>query len=129
MKIKRSEISKRITFSELEENEKFKAVYNERKHFIDTIKVIAYQAETALANTIKQYMAKPAEARILTQQIFKSDADFYIDNHNKTLEIRIHHLSTNRDSRALKKLCQFLNQTETIFPNTNLRLIYKLVSG
>lgn len=129
LKNKRSEISKRITFSELEENEKFKAVYNERKHFIDTLKLIAYRSETALANTLKQYMAKPAEARTLLQQIFMSDADFYVDNHNKTLEIRIHHLSTNRDSRALIKLCQYLNQTETTFPNTDLRLIYKLVSN
>lgn len=128
LKNKRSEISKRITFSELEENEKFKAVYNERKHFIDTIKLIAYRAETALANTIKQYMTKPAEARTLMNQIFKSDADFYVDSQNNTLQIRIHHLSTNRDSRALAKLCKDLNDTETIFPNTNLRLIYKLIS-
>jgi len=128
LKNKRSETSKRITFSELEENDKFKAVYNERKHFIDTIKIIAYRAETALANTIKQYMAKPAEARALLQQIFKSDADFHVDNHNNTMEIRIHYLSTNRDSKVLKKLCKFLNKTETVFPNTNLRIIYKLVS-
>ena len=129
LKNKRSEIPKRIAFSELKEDEKFKAVYNERKHFVDTTKLITYRAETGLANTIKQYMAKPAEARALLQQIFKSDADFYVDNQNKTLEIRIHHLSTNRDSKALKKLCQFLNQTETIFPNTDLRLVYKLVSN
>ncbi len=129
LKNQRSEISKKIPFSELEENEKFKAVYNERKHFVDTIKLIAFRAETALANTIKQHMAKPAQARSLLQQIFMSDADFYIDNQNNTLQIKIHNLATNRDNISLKKLCQFLNETETIFPNTNLKLVYKLVSN
>ncbi len=128
LKHKRDGMSRKVIFSELEESYKFNAVYNERKHFIDSIKLIVYRAETALANTIKQYMAKPAEARSLINQIFKSDADFDVDYHKKTLEIRIHHLSTNRDSRALKKLCQYLNETKTIFPDTNLRLIYKLVS-
>ena len=87
-----------------------------------------YRAETALANTIKQYMAKPAEARALMAQIFKTDADFKVDNKKGTLEINVHHLSTNRDNKALGKLCKELNDTQTHFPGTNLRMIYKLVS-
>ena len=128
LKTKRSEIHRKISFKELPEEEKFKAVYNDRKQFVDTIKLIVYRAETALANTIKQYMAKPAEARTLIAQILKTDADFKVDNKKETLEINIHHLSTNRDNKALKKLCKKLNETRTHFPGTNLRLIYKLVS-
>jgi len=129
LKKKRGEILKRIPFSELKEDEKFKAVYNDRKHFIDALKMLVYRAETAMANTIKHYMAKPAQARTLITQIMKSNADFYVDNNNETIEIRIHHLSTNRNNMALKKLCTDLTQTETTFPNTNMRLVYKLVSG
>jgi len=128
LKTKRSEIHRKISFKELPEEEKFKAVYNDRKQFVDTIKLIVYRAETALANTIKQYMAKPAEARTLIAQILKTDADFKVDNKKEILEINIHHLSTNRDNKALKKLCKKLNETRTHFPGTNLRLIYKLVS-
>jgi len=128
LKTKRSEIHRKISFKELPEEEKFKAVYNDRKQFVDTIKLIAYRAETALANTIKQYMAKPAEARALMAQILKTDADFKVDSNKETLEINVHHLSTNRDNKALSKLCKELNETRTHFPGTNLRLIYKLVS-
>ena len=74
LKTQRSQIHKKIKFSELEEDEKFKAVYNQRKHFIDTIKLTTYRGETSLANTIKQFMAKPAEARSLLRQIFSSIA-------------------------------------------------------
>ena len=73
-------------------------------------------------------MAKPAEARALLQQIFMSDADFFVDNNKKVLEVRIHHLSTKRDTRALNKLCRDLNETETVFPASDLRMVYKLVS-
>ncbi len=129
LKTQRSQIHKKIKFSELEEDEKFKAVYNQRKHFIDTIKLTTYRGETSLANTIKQFMAKPAEARSLLRQIFSSDADFHIDRDKKTIEVTIHHLSTKRDNIALRKLCKELNQTETIFPDTDLTLVYKTVSG
>jgi chromosome segregation ATPase len=128
LKTKRREIHRKIPFSELPEEEKFKAVYNDRKQFVDTIKLIVYRAEIALVNTIKQYMAKPAEAHSLIAQILKTDADFKVDNKKKTLEINVHHLSTNRDNTALGKLCKELNETRTHFPGTNLRLIYKLVS-
>lgn len=128
LKTKRGKIHRKIPFCELPEEEKFKAVYNDRKQFVDTIKLIVYRAETALANTIKQYMAKPAEARALMAQIFKTDADFKVDNKKETLEVNVHHLATNRDNKALSKLCKELSDTQTHFPGTNLRLIYKLVS-
>jgi len=123
-----AKVPKRVKFSELQEDEKFKAVYNERKQFVDTIKIIAYRAETALANTINKYMAKPAEARSLLRQVFQSTADLNVNYDKNTLEVSIHHLSTNRDSKALKKLCADLNETKTLFPDTNLTLVYKLVS-
>ena len=129
LKAQRGQTRKRIKFSELEQEEKFKAVYNQRKHFIDTIKLITYRAETALANTIKKFMAKPAEARSLLCQIFSSDADFCIDKDKHTIEVTIHHLSTKRENVALQKLCSELNQTETVFPDTNLTLVLKTVTA
>jgi hypothetical protein len=128
LKTKKSETPKKITFADLPENDRFQAVYNSRKHFVDTIKYIVYRAEVALANSIKPYTGKPKEARSLITQILKTDADFKVDQCNKILEINLHHLSTKRDNMALGKLCKELNETQTIFPGTNLRLIYNLVS-
>jgi len=38
-------------------------------------------------------------------------------------------LANHSSSESIRYLCNELNATETIFPGTNLRLIYKLVSG
>ena len=51
-----------------------------------------------------------------------------LDFENNILTIQLHSLSTPRANEAVKKLCTFLNQTETCFPFTNLRLVYKTVA-
>jgi len=50
------------------------------------------------------------------------------DYQNQTLTIKLHSLSTPRANQAVKELCNFLNQTETRFPLTNLKLIYETVA-
>jgi len=47
----------------------------------------------------------------------------------KTLTVQVHHSSTQSHDEAIKYLCDELNATETIFPGTNLKLIYKLGSS
>ena len=122
---------RKITYDELPENKKFDNVINERKHFLDTIKIIAYRAETAMVNIIKQYMNDfhKDEARMLLKQIYKSDADLIVDRENKTLTVKIHPLSHHKNDRILEQLCEQLNQTQTLFPDTDLTLIYKLGSS
>ncbi len=50
VKNKKKNTEKKICFGQLPENEKFTNAINEKKHFIDTIKMIAYRAETAMCN-------------------------------------------------------------------------------
>ena len=50
------------------------------------------------------------------------------DYENHTLTIKLHSLSTPKANQAVKELCNFLNQTETRFPLTNLKLIYETVA-
>ena len=56
LKIKRKETQKHIALSQLPENEQFSSLANEKKHIMDNIKMIAYRAETAMANIIKPIM-------------------------------------------------------------------------
>jgi len=121
---------RKITYDKLPENKKFDNVINERKHFLDTIKIIAYRAETAMVSIIKQYMNDfhKDEARMLLKQIYNSDADLLVDRENKTLTVKIHHLSHHKDDKILEQLCEQLNQTKTLFPDTDFTLIYKLGS-
>ncbi len=127
-KIKRKVVQRKIPFGELPDQEKFEAVYNERKQFVDTIKLVAYRSETALANTLAKYMNKPAKARALVVQFFKSSSNMIVDQENKTLTIEIHNQPRHMDNRMLENLCKELNKTETVFPNTDLRLVYKTSS-
>ncbi len=131
IKEQKKQTPRKITYDELPENKKFDNVINQRKHFLDTIKIIAYRAETAMVSIIKQYMNyyHKDEARMLLKQIYKSDADLIVNRENKTLTIRIHPLSHHKDDRILEQLCDQLNQTQTLFPDTDLTLIYNLGSA
>ncbi len=111
------------------DNEKFDNVINQRKYFLDTIKLIAYRAETALSNIAKEYMSHKDEARLLLKQIYKTDANMMVDDKKEKLIIEIHRLAHWKDDVVLEKLCQEMNHTETKFQNSNLTLFYKLVSS
>ena len=50
------------------------------------------------------------------------------DYQNNILTINLDSLSTPRANQAVKELCAFLNQTETCFSLTNLKLVYKTVA-
>ena len=128
IKAQKKDIPRKITFAELPDNKTFDNVINQRKYFLDTIKLIAYRAETALSNIIKQYMSHKDESRLLLKQIYKTDANLKVDSENKRLIVEIHRLTHWKDDAILKKLCSLMNETQTKFPNSNLTLFYKLVS-
>ena len=77
LKAKRKETPRHITFAELPEGEQFSALANEKKQIVDTIKMIAYRAETAMANLIKPYMTDKKEARALLPQVHDSKKNFF----------------------------------------------------
>lgn len=127
LKANRDEIPAKIRFADLPDEEKFKGVHNERKQLVDTIKLIASRSEIALASIIKKYMAKPKEARALMEQFYKSNADLKVDYQNNILKICIHRQATVHEDIILSKLCEYLNETETTFPCSDLKLQYCLI--
>jgi len=128
IKIKKKGACRMIAFSELPENEKFDNAINDRKRLLDTVKMIAYRAETAMANIIRPIMSHPNESRVLLQQIYQTDANIYPDYKTKILSVEIHKLTYWKDDKILHKLCDGLNKTETKFPGTGLTIFYKVVS-
>ena len=129
IKLQKKYVPRKIKYSELPENEKFDNVINQRKHFLDTIKLIAYRAETALSNIAKVYMSHKDESRLLLKQIYKTDANLIVDSENQKLIVEIHRLAHWKDDVVLEKLCAAMNDTETKFPGSNLTLSYKMVSS
>ena len=126
-KTKRKSIPKTIKYSELPDEEKFKGVHNQRKQIVDTIKLIAARSEMSLAAIVKKYMAKPKEARALLKQFYKTNADIKVDKEKKILQICFHHQATVHENNILRNLCEYLNATKTIFPETDLKLKFTLV--
>lgn len=125
----KKETQKHIPISQLPENESFSSLADEKKHIMDNIKMIAYRAETAMANIIKPEMTKGDEARMLLRQIFTTDIDLEPDYNNNTLYIVLHSLSDEKSNKIVRYLCDQLNRTETIFPGTKLKLFFKSVSS
>jgi uncharacterized DUF497 family protein len=128
VKNQKKKTERKISFAQLPDSEKFTNAINVRKHFMDTIKIIAYRSETAMCNIIKKHMGHADEARRLLREIYQTDADIKPDYQNKTLTIFLHKLNHWKDDKAVKILCDELNQTETKFPGTELTIIYKMVS-
>jgi hypothetical protein len=126
---KKKKVDKTILFKDLNENQKFDTSVNERKLFLDIIKIIAYRAETSLCNTIKEKMASPQQARTLIRKFYTADADIEPDENNAILNIKIHRTNHWADDNILEFLCNHLNETETVFPATNLTCQFNLVTS
>ena len=98
----------------------------ERKHFVDTLKLIAYRAETALVSTAREVLARDDDGRALVRELMRTPADLLPDLAAKTLTVQLHPLPSRLQDVAARHLAAELTATETVFPGTDLRLIYTL---
>jgi hypothetical protein len=128
LKEKRKETPHHITVEELPEEARFRQLSTQSKHLLDTLKMIAYRAETAMANSLREHLKRPDEARCLLRALYTTEADLLPDPESRTLTVRLHHAANPATDQVIEKLCEELNATETIFPRTNLRLVLKLGS-
>jgi prepilin-type processing-associated H-X9-DG protein len=129
LKAERKQVKRHITFGELPEEARFERLAINSKHMIDTIKMVAYRAETAMAHTLKEKMSRQDDARTLLRSIYTTEADLLPDENKKTLTVRLHNMASRIHDAAVMHLCDELNATETVYPGTDLRLVYELVSS
>jgi Transposase protein len=128
LKAQRKATQRYIPYKDLPEDARFDRLSTQSKHLIDTIKMIAYRAETAMAQIVRQKMTRHDDARSLLRAVYSTEIDLIPDEQAKTLTIRLHPLANTSSDDALRHLCDAINATETQFPGTDLRLIYELVS-
>ena len=129
LKSARKQTPHHLTMAELPEADRFQRLRTARKYFVDTIKMIAYRAETAMTCILREKLARSDDARALLRDVYGTEADLQPDLTAQTLTVRIHHLATRAHDEALRHLCSDLNGTETVFPGTNLRVVYELGSS
>ena len=98
----------------------------EAKHLTDTIKMVAYRAETALVRCLAPHYAKTEdEGRALIREMLLSSADIIPQPETQRLLVRVHSLANPRSNEALAKLCDTLNALELPYPGTTLTLRYE----
>jgi len=73
-KAARKATPKHIKMNELPEAERFNQLSTPSKHLVDTLKMIAYRAETAMANLWREHRSHPDEARSLLQALYRTEA-------------------------------------------------------
>lgn len=128
--LKRGKYPSRITIEQMPEEVRYNKLKRESKMFKNAILMLAYRAETSMYNLLSEfYNGAKKEGRVLLKNIFTSEADIIPNYKNNTLTVIIHSLATPRDNEAVKNICTILNDTETIYPNTNLKLIYKTLAN
>lgn len=125
LKSQRKAIPNKVTLKELPEAERFTQLRTAKKHFVDTIKLIAYRAETALVHILREKLQREDDARALVRQVLTDAVDLHPDPGNKTLTVRLHHLTTAVHNEVLDHLCAELTATETVYPGTDLRLVFE----
>jgi len=126
VKQRRKNAQHHIPVKDLPEKDRFTRLLPERKHFLDTIKMISYRAETSMVSILREKMARADDARSLLLQIFNTEIDLLPDLQAQTLTVRLHHLAQAAHDQIARYLCQQLNETETVFPDTQLRLVFQV---
>lgn len=125
----RNKIPSRVSLAEMPQELRYNKLKQESKKFKNAIVMLAYRAETALYNILKEsFKGAENNGRMLLKEIFSSDADMIPDYKNNTLTIVLHSMSTPRANESVAKLCGFLNETETIYPYSKLKMIFKSIA-
>ena len=117
---------KHLAWDDLPEEQKYERLAPSRKRLTDTVKMVAYRAETALATIVREELSHGDEARCLIRDLFRSDADIHAHEAAGVLEVRLHTLANPRSNRAIQHLLDHLNAAEFTYPGTKLRPAYTL---
>ncbi len=126
LKSQLKQTTKHISWDELPETDKFRRLATGRKRLLDTIKMIAYRAETAMVGLVTSSTVDSTAGRRLMQDLFQSQTDILPDNAGERLKIRVHRSARPATDRLLATLFDHLNQAELKYPGTQLQLVYEL---
>ena len=124
-KIDLKQVPDRIAIKHLLAEHEIVRLETERKMLTDGIKMICYRAETCLLSLIAPFFARNNdEGRAFLKSVFQQPADIIPDDERKIMNVKFHTMSTPRANRALKQLCDVMNQQSYVYPGTGLTLAF-----
>ena len=116
----------RVPLNELLDEAEIVKLAPEAKHFTDTIKMLAFRAETALVRCLTQNGVRTEDdGRALVREMLLSSADIVPQAQEHRLLVRLHSLAKPRHNKALAKLCATLNALDVRYPGSDLTLVYE----
>jgi hypothetical protein len=115
-----------LEWDKLPVTDQFQRLAPSRKQLVDTVKMIAYRAETAMASIVRESLARDDDARSLLRDLFRSEADLLPDGEQGVLRVQVHPMSNPRSHRAIAHRLDDLNAAEFTDPGTTLRLVYSI---
>ena len=126
LKEQRKDLPTHVRVAELPEAEKLDALPVAERLFLDIIRMIAYRAETRMMPALIAAQGKKPNARKLLRALLTSDADIVPEPGAGILRVRFLGLANHACERSLAPLIDELNHTRTIYPGTNLTMVYEM---
>lgn len=126
LRLERKETPRKVTIDSLPEEQRPNELLPLGKMFCDTVKMIAYRAETAMVALLRRHLKNEAEARALIRDLLVASADIEPDEVAKTLTIRIHHMANKMQDKAVAALLDDLTKQAFCHPETGAKMIYTL---
>jgi len=118
---------RKVTLDRLPEGERPSQLKPLTKALADTVKMIAYRAETAMVTLLRRHLKKEDDARALIRELFVSAGDIEPNEQANTLTIRIHRMASPVHDRAIAALLKDINQQEFQHPETGAKMTFALV--
>ena len=125
-RLQKRQTPRKVTIDSLPEDQRPTQLQPLGKMLTDTVKMIAYRAETALVALLRPHLAKEDEARALIRELFVSSADLQPDKAQNTLTVRVHRMACPAHDKAIGALLEDLSKEAFMHPETGMRLIYQL---
>jgi prepilin-type processing-associated H-X9-DG protein len=118
-------IPERVSARQAANGEPVVRLKTEAKRLTDTLKSVAYQAETALLRLIRpHYSRHEDEGRKLLASAMHLSGDIEVGTGE--LRITLEPAASPNRTRAIARLCDELNATQSFYPGTRLRLRYAI---
>ena len=124
-KAKRKELPKHIEIKELPEEQRFAQLAPVGKQLVDTIKLMAYRAETSLVVLARQTLKRHDDARSFVRGLLNSTVNLRPDPARRELVVEIHGQANPIHDATLSALCCELNEAEFTYPCTDLLLVFR----
>ena len=126
LKQQRAHTLTHVRAGDLPEQDKLDALPVAGRLFLDVVRMIAYRAETRMMVPVITTQGKKPNARRLLRALLTSDANIIPVPAKGILRIQLLGLGSDACDRMLAPLVEELNATRTIYPGTDLTLVYEL---